>query len=247
MPGQMKRRVARKAPKRYKKRTVVKRRPKPYRTDPVGMIGFPKQRIVKMRFTKNFNITPAGAASFDEFSTNDINNPDLGTGGARPLGYNQWSSFYKNWMVIGSRIKIKPNFTALPDVGTGFAPAVYGITVYNSGESPTTDPLLLIEQGKCKYRTMQPILNGTNYPITSSFSPKRWYHMKNLKDNWNELSGVFSTNSAASGPSKVGVFSVFAASADGTSTLAPINFLIQIDYLVLVQEPLLLPTSDYTP
>jgi len=243
MPGQIMRRRTRRAPRKVKRRLTGYRKRKIVRSSPRGMIGFPSQRVVKMRYTKNFSLDPTGPTDVYEFSANDIGNPDQTVTNQRPLGYNQWASFYKNWMVIGSRVSIKPVYASTT---AGTVPLMYGINLYNSGESPSSNPLLLIEQGKCKYRIMQPIQNGAYQPISYSFSPKKWYNMKNLKDNWNELYGIFSAGSGAAPPSKVAVYGVFAASADGSTNVQPINFTIQIDYLVLCQEPLLLPTSNFT-
>jgi len=245
MPGQTMRRRTRRAPRRYKKRLTGYRKRKVYRTDPRGMIGFPKQRVVKMRYTQNITLDPTGPTDVYEFAANNINSPQylVTTGTGRPLGYNQWSTFYKRWLVIGSRIRIMPVYASTT---AGTIPLLYGVNLYNAGESPSSNPLLLIEQGKCKYRIMQPIQNGAYQPISYSFSPKKWYNMKNLKDNWNELYGIFSAGSGAAPPSKVAVYGVFAASADGSTNVQPINFTIQIDYLVLCQEPLLLPTSNFT-
>jgi len=242
MPGQMMRRRTRRAPRRFKKRLTGYRKRKVYRTDPRGMIGFPKQRVVKMRYTQNITLDPTGPTDIYEFSANNINSPQylVNTGTGRPLGYNQWSSFYKRWLVIGSKVRIMPVYASTT---AGTIPLLYGVNLYNAGESPSSNPLLLIEQGRCKYRTMQPIQNGAYQPIRYSFSPKKWYNMKNLKDNWDSLSQLFANNTTGGAPGKEALYGVFAAAADGSTNVQPVNFTVQIDYLVLVQEPLLLPAS----
>jgi len=240
MPGGM-RKTFRKRKTPYKKRRTFRKR-KVYRTDPRGMIGFPKQRVVKMRYTQNITLDPTGPTDVYEFAANNINSPQylVTTGTGRPLGYNQWSTFYKRWLVIGSRIRIMPVYASTT---AGTIPLLYGVNLYNAGESPSSNPLVLIEQGRCKYRTMQPIQNGAYQPIGYSFSPKKWFNMKNLKDNWDTLAQLFANNTAAGSPAKEAIYGVFAAASDGSTNVQPVNFTVQIDYLVLVQEPLLLPAS----
>jgi len=240
MPGQMMRRRTRRAPRRFKKRLTGYRKRKVIRSSPRGMIGFPSQRVVRMRYTKNFTLDSSGAIIEYPIAANDISNPDAGTSTGRPLGYKQWGTFYKEWLVIGSKIRIMPVYASTT---AGTIPLTYGVYLMNDSDTAGTIGDI-IEQGRCKYRTLQPIQNGAYQPIRYSFSPKKWFNMAQLKDNANELAATFATDgSGAAGPSKTVFYNVFVRAADGTTNVQAVNFTVQIDYLVMLRQPLLLQPS----
>lgn len=238
MPGQIMRRRTRRAPRKVKRRLTGYKKRKVIRSSPRGMIGFPSQRVVRMRLTENVTLDSAGPDIVQSFNANDITNSGAGTG--RPLGYKQWGAFYKEWIVIGSKIRIMPVYASTT---AGTIPLNYGVYLQNFSDQTGTIGDI-IEQGRCKYRTMQPIQNGAYQPIRYSFSPKKWFNMAQLKDNAGELAAEFVTDgSGGAGPSRVVLYQVFVRAADGTTNVQPVNFTVQIDYLVLCRQPLLLQPS----
>lgn len=245
MPGHTRtRRYHRRVP-RVKKTKSFRgfRKYRRYRTDPKGMIGFPKQRIVKMRYTLNFTLDSTGAVQTKAFAANNINQPDYGGTGKRPLGYTEWAGFYNQWIVVGSKIRILPIYSSIT---AGAMPLTYGI--YMKSDNSTSAPLAsLIEQGKCRFKNMQPINNGNYAPVSFNCSPKKWFNIANLKDNWDNMGSEFDLSGPGSDPARQIDFIVFVAAADGSTNVEPVNFTAQIDYLVLVRDPKTLPNSTYTP
>jgi len=235
MPGGM-RKTFRKRKTPYKKRRTFRKK-RVIRSSPRGMIGFPSQRVVRMRLTENFSLDSSGPDLFQSISANDINNNGLNA--ARALGYNQWAQFYKEWIVIGSKIRIMPVYASTT---AGTIPLNYGVYLQNVNDQTGTIGDIL-EQGRCKYRTMQPIQNGAYQPIYYSFSPKKWFNMAQLKDNAIELNGEFAVSSTGAPPNKVVLYQVFVRAADGTTNVQPVNFTVQVDYFVLLRQPLLLQPS----
>lgn len=230
MPGRKK--IVRSLRRRPRKGLRMGRRKfkKAYVSDPKGMIGFPKQRVVKMRWMENFTLDSPGASVTRTYSANDINNP-FGLPVHRPLGYDQWAQFYQEWVVVGSRINCKSTYASTT---AGTVPINWGILLTNDGTTTYANLSALVEQGKTKYRIMQPVNNGNMTSITQGFSAKKFFNITNIKDNYRNLGSFFNPGQSATGPALSASYVVWAAAADNGTNVQPINVTVTIEYLVLV-------------
>jgi len=244
MPYARKRKVYRKKPMRKSVRRTANRKRRVYRSSPRGMIGFPQTRIVKMRFAQNFVLDSPGAISNTDFSANNLNYiTDIDPMFKLPLGYDQWSRFYEDFVVIGSKITVKPAYAS---VTPGATPLNIGILL-----QPKKTPILstsvtsLISQGKSTYRIMQAANNGNIPVLKYSFSPKKFYNVANLKDNFDDLGCTFdSTGNTA--PIKEAFYTVWVCAADLAANVEPVNFTVTVDYIVLLRSQRILPESFQT-
>lgn len=69
---------------------------------------WPDNLRTTMKFTQSYAVTVDNLWSELDFAQNSIFDPDKNPGilSNQPLGYDQWSPFYKNYIVYHSRIKV---------------------------------------------------------------------------------------------------------------------------------------------
>jgi len=248
MPYARKRKVYRKKPMRKSVRRTANRKRRSYRTSPGGMIGFPTSRVVKLRYAVNFVMDSAGSPAplnFSLISANNINSPANSSVDPmllRPLGYDQWKVFYRNFVVVGSKCK----FTATYDSTTAGGKAInVGILLRdNSSQLIAQDTIAsLITQGKAKWRTLQPVNNGNLVRLSQSFSPKKWFNITNIKDNYEDLGGVLAATESPVSPTKQCNYMIWVMPADASTDIQPVNFTCTVDYLVLLSDQRILSNS----
>lgn len=220
---------------RRKRRTGRRGRSKRF-VAPNNALGFPTTRLVKMRYVVSANLdAPIAGISYYNMRANDLYDPDAQTGGHQPIGFDQWSLFYKRFTVVGSKAIVRYNST-----GNSTINAVVGIMVQDSNSAPTSTYSTIIEQGKGKWKYVAPTVNGSNVlnHLRLGFSTKKWFNVANIKDNQGRLSCT-----ATSSPTDQAFFTVWSAAVNQSDDQLGVQVLIQIDYLVLCSEPLQLTQS----
>lgn len=218
--------------KLYRRRGYTMRK---YKTDPRSMIGFPKQRVVKMRWMENVTLDSPGGPITRVYSANDINNV-FALPVHRPLGYDEWATFYQEWTVIGSRIRVTATFAGNQQA----IPINWGIILSTEQSIPFTQVSAFVEQGKTKFKIMQPAVNGNMTRNTLSYSAKKFFNIANVKDNKRILGSYFAPGLVVPPPELVSFYNIWVAAADNSSNVEPINITTTIEYLVLCggQRPL---------
>lgn len=224
------RRPRRRNPTRTRRRVYTRRRrPYPGRTMP----GFPTTRVVKMRYVTNIEINPGIAQlASHQFRANSIFDPDVTLIGHQPLGYDQWSQFYQNYTVIGSKINAKFVYDGTNSNSSQML-GIYLTADPNNTPSQGTD---IAEQGLGRYK-LAPAVNYASFrggppQLTNFYSPKKMFNLTDLKDNQDKIGGEFGTN-----PTEVAYYVVWAQAMDGSVDLAATRILVTIDYTVLMSEP----------
>lgn len=222
--------------RRSTRRTVRSYRRKYGRRRRTVRRAMPIRKLVKMRFATWFIGDPDIVSPFKQYSfrANSVYDPDATGIGDQPYSYDQWSTFYPTWSVIGSKITVK----LLSTSGSVEIPSIIGVSLSNSATPPTgwsQDNLL--EQPNVSWRLIPGI--GISNPLSCSmrYSPKKWWGIGKITDN-DELWG--STNS---NPSYQTFFNVFVAAVDGSSNVTPLYGMVTIDYLVLFRNPNQLASS----
>lgn len=229
-------------------RSVRTRKVRPYKTrkKKFGMpkpIGLPTSRIVHMRacYRYDFNNVVQDDASYVVISANDINNPFAVTGVTRPTGYDQWRQMYKNFCVIGA--KCSAQFTGVS--GAVANAYIVGCRLTNVGDFDPTNGTDMIATGTAgSYRILQTPGNGNVPIVRCGYSAKKFFGLKDLSDNLDEVGATFSD---ALSPIREAYFQVYALNLDPATDPGPIGTLITLDWLVLVSEPKDLPTQSLQP
>lgn len=193
--------------------------------------GFPQGRIVKMRYADQFLAAPTTPNYWSNtFRANSIFDPDFTNVGHQPLGHDQWSNFYNHYIVIGSMIKVK----VIRSIGADTAAPSSYVTLQlhdtSSFIQPGTDYNRMLENGLIKWRLITPSWSTSS--ISMGYSPKRFFNIKDVKDNVTRIGAAFGQN-----PTEDVYWTVTYNPLDTLATAAPVRVIVTIDYIVLMSEP----------
>lgn len=110
-------------------RSIVKRMRRPmrrrYRRRKSAPLIAPASVVVKHRFVQWVNVDPGdvvGLSFVKTFRANGLFDPDSALGGHQPSGFDFWSQKYDRYVVLGSKITIRP-------IGNGSNPTINRIDV----------------------------------------------------------------------------------------------------------------------
>lgn len=248
MPFKVSRKVARRrGGRRYRKRGYKR---KGYRNGPklqgtaslYRPIGFPSNKVVKMRYAEGRSFLVPAATTSTEFavSANSIFDPYVPSGGHQPMGHDQWAQFYNHYVVIGSRISV--TFSA--QAGTPGRTMV--CCCYIDDDNATLgDWRQLVESGRASYQLIQPYATGIasthgQKTIGAKYSAKKWFNVKDVKDNVTRIGATFNSN-----PADQVNYRILMQSTDQLTLNADwyCEVTYVVDYIVLLSEPKDLPVS----
>jgi len=203
--------------------------------NPVYRPGFPKEQVVKMRYVANFNINPSVTTIY-QFRANSIFDPDYTATGHQPIGHDQWTLFYNHYIVLGAKATCRFMMTQDVSSNTPLVPLIF-FNYLSDDSTVSSNPFLLAEQGKCRYK----LING-NLPVASTrdttlvqyYSPKKFFNVKDVKDNMTRLGASFGNNPAEDAIITIGIG---CADPSGSNPNDNYSFVMTIEYSVLLSEP----------
>lgn len=204
-------------------------------------IGFPKEQLVTMRYCDNFLLNPTNGGACVEygFRANSIFDPDFTGVGHQPIGHDQWQTFYSTYVVVGSIITIRVLHDETAENAT--ANACVGVLLNDTGTLPTTVKTTIQEQGLGSWRVLQGMQQGNTVKLTQKFSSKKFFNITNIKDNMDRVGAAFGANPPATGDAFYVVWA--ATTINGGNASAGVEFSVQIDYSVLLSDPIALAQS----
>lgn len=212
------------------RRKLVARRK---RTSPMigrSMPGFPQNKRVSLRFTTVVHLdAAAGGIATYNFSANGIVDPDLPSGVAKqPLGTKEWEAFYDHYVVTSSTITCD-----FMSATSNVPPMILGCYLADDATVPTTGQAL-IEQGLAKWQICSPGTNNGTFAtkVTNRFTAKKFFNIKDIKDNFSRLGSTFATN-----PTEMAQYHLFVSALDISVNPPSIAVQVVIDYDVLFSEP----------
>lgn len=199
--------------------------------NPYSKTPFPKVNRINMRYIQYINLNPGVSGTISEyvFRANSISDPDYTSvlAGHQPMGHDQWSEFYQNYRVVGSKIIVKfLNDQSSNDV------FLCGVTTSNVPFTGYSDPITVAEQGASRYilRTGANNQSPSVNVLTSKFSPRKQFDVVDIKDN-SELTAQFGDN-----PSRQAYFVVWVGcpnAVDGVN----VECMVTIEYIVDLINP----------
>jgi len=208
-----------------RKRKLVRARKPWYRKMGIPA-GIPSAtRIGRFRYSQRVAVTSTGGAlGTYVFRANSCYDPDYTGAGHQPMGWDEMSSLYKHYVVLGSRCV--PRWSkqdAVDDVPTTigcYLNDTFG-TGYTSG-----DAFVEAKKGTIRFWTGK---ESTAIATPCSYSAKKFWNVTDVKDKSGELGAVVTTN-----PSKTAYFIMWAsASLAGTEAFV---CQVTIDYIVMFSE-----------
>jgi len=217
-------------PRKYTKRKKHRRR---RRTNgvPRNLVGFPKTRLVNMRYNENFSLDAiAGGVANQQFRINSINDPNFTGVGHQPLGHDEWALYYNHYVVIGA--KMTATFLST-EIGTPTGLRACGIYLSEVTGVVPTNVIDMIENGKSKWKYLSPVGQSgqSKTTITNTFSAKSFFSVTNISDNVNRIGGNFGTN-----PFEDAIMNVWTGNP-GTGDPNALVVDIVIDFVVICSEP----------
>lgn len=214
------------------KRSTKRRRfaPKRRMRRPVVPRGLRSQRkVLKLRWNHYNSLNGGtGAVDFHAYRANTIYRPD-GTGGDThsPMFTSQIAALYNHYVVLGAKITVK--FLSPTNTTTG---ALIGGVFLSDDTTFSTNVITLTEQNRSNWRMITPSNNVRPFVVKKKFSAKKFFNVKDVKDNVKRIGAAFGAN-----PSEEAHFITWVGAANGTTDPSPVDTFVTIDYIVLVSEP----------
>jgi len=179
-----------------------------------------------MRYAQTFTANPTASAIWkNQFRANSVYDPDLTGTGHQPLGFDQWSPFYKHYKVLGAKITATVQNQG-QTIGT--SSGVVGIQLDATATDFAPDATLttVMETPKTKWKTFT--YAKSSAVVSKKFSAKRFFCRKS--------SDSFTARVNAN-PAEDAIFTVWIASADQSTDLEAVFVQVLITYIVMFFEP----------
>ena len=222
--------------KAYRKKTKKTYRKQPFRRQTLVTSGFPKTNVLRLRYVDTIKLSQSVADTLAQhyFRANSPASPDF-TGSAtahQPMGWDEWTSFYRQYIVIGSKIKV----TGSP-IGGQSSHTVLAVQTVPS-TTGTTDVTRFLEQSRTNHVTYKHQATGESsakkQTLTKGFSTKKFFNITNVSDNLDRLGASTPTGN----PSDPAYFCVSYGSLDPADTVEISSYLlVEIEYIVMFSNP----------
>lgn len=217
--------VKRKRETTYKPRKARRvMRKKAFKRRPIPRGPFPVSKVAKLRLATNeiiISSVSGGLAGHDVYA----NWPYYGTRHA--FGWDQWVALYNQATCIGSKITIYHH-------GTGTASATpFLIGIYLADDTTTyTDYRTMIENRRGRFMRCSNNITSFQPRQTHTFSAKKFFNVKDVKDNVDHLGA--STSSVA--PANEALYKLWMQPVDKSSSTS-CTLTAVIEYIMVFAEP----------
>ncbi len=188
--------------------------------------GFPKSKMVRMRYCDQITIDPAiGSVGTHQFRCNSIFDPDFTGTGHQPYTHDTWATVYQHYRVVGSRIRAT---VMSRGVDSSTFQGVCGIRLADTSTT-ITNPSLMMETALAPWKSYS-TNNSRGTTLYQNFSAKKFFTKQ--KAGSDSLQASFGSN-----PTEIAFYQVWVASGRATDDAPSLDVQIQIDYIVLLFEP----------
>lgn len=219
----------------YTRRRRVRRR---RRVKKLPLGGFPKNKLVKMRYVTEAVVQCSGLSSSHTFSANGLYDPDITGSGHQPKAFDQWMAIYNHYNVVGSKINVKLASTH------GADNFIWGVTRTPVASQMNNKLLTYCLENRYNrgYRTIGSQYNNsgqralTNVPQTARYSQKSQFGRNST------VKGDLTGNNAAN-PTEQQCFELWIAPVNNVAATQTASFIVTIDYIALLTEPRILAQS----
>lgn len=209
--------------KTYKPKRVHKRKAKYVKISRGVPSGMSSTQVANLRYAFSTSLTATTTLAGSAFRCNSCFDPEVSLGGHQPMGYTTWSSLYNHYVVLGSKITIR---WVSPDANT--TPSICGVYTTDTETFPYSDAGGFMEARRGMTRDL-PSGNTRQITTVGKYSPKKFFNIKDVKDNLLRLGALVGAD-----PSEEAYYMVWLQAHTGTVTW---YLTISIDYIVLFSEP----------
>lgn len=198
----------------------------------------PDNKRVTLRYVDWFDLNAsATTGAVYTFRANSIFDPDYTSTGHQPYGRDSYALLYNHYTVVNSKIQIQ-GFNSNTTAQYG-SPITLCLSLDDQALSAAVAPggVYRPEAGTCVYQLVDTGNVGRNLlRMKKSFNAKDFFSKANPEDN-SQLGAAMGSN-----PAEVAFFNILATSNDGGDP-ATMQFLVTIDFDVILSEPLQLVPS----
>jgi hypothetical protein len=192
-------------------------------------IGLPLERLVKMRYSSYVDFAgTSGVLETQVVSCGDIHDPDISGIGHQPLGYDQWTTFFGDYVVVRSRIEVTFMYNQAQSANTQ---PVVGIYRDNSSAAAASSWTTLLEQGRSVHAVLPPSMSTPVTKLTLDYDARRDFNLKDIKDNTDRIGGSFGAS-----PTEMMYYVIWVQGRDQSTTSAS-AIVYTVDYDVIVSKP----------
>jgi len=186
--------------------------------------GMQTMRTANLRYVEQITLvsTLSGLDSFT-FSANNPFDPNITGVGHSAMGFDQWALLYNHYCVLGSKITVK----VAPKIIQ--ATSVVGCLLSDAAVAPYSDSDNYQEARKGMSKMIS-VGQGKPVTVSSKFSARKFFNVKDVKDNFDRLG-----SDTTSSPAEQAYHIVWVQSKDGLT--ADYTCIVQIDYVVAFSEP----------
>lgn len=210
--------------RRNAKRRQYRRKRRGNRNNVMGYVaGLPKTTFTHMRYATSFTLTSTLGLK-DEYKFRCIGpyDPDITSIGHQPMNYNLFETLYDKIMVVGSKLELR---ILSPDA------AMNGVVLcYISDDSsvPYSNFTGYVEGRRGPYTVVTN--QRTPLKLTAKFSSKKWFNVKDLRDNFERIGSGTSTS-----PVEDPTFNVIFQELEGATK--SVTILATLTYACLFSDP----------
>lgn len=212
---------------KYKKKTYKKRNynymPRGVSSVPSGMV---RQRSTVLRYVEHIQAlqSVSGGLGSYVFRANSIYDPNYTGTGHQPMCFDFYASIYNHYIVTASKITVK---CIANQANT--APCLIGCYLTDGATVAYSTPIEFLEAKRGNSKTFS-ASEGRSVTVNSSFNAKKFYNVKDVKDNQANLGAAVTTS-----PVEECYYNIYFFTLD--STTEDCNVQITIDYWVTFNEP----------
>lgn len=195
----------------------------------------PKKTLKTFKYSTSFDLNPgANIPATRTWSANGLYDPDVDQSGHQPLGFDQYIGIlYDHYVVIGAKCTVTFSSTSGSTENGTYR---VGIALRDtSGYSGDVDTLL--EQGRCKYKTVSALTSNNKAIVSYSVKPHKYLGISSPLSS-QELKGSVSSN-----PTEQAYFVAFAAGNDIATDQPVVKCTMMMTFTAILIEPRMLGGS----
>lgn len=213
------------------RKKYAKKKAKSQRTSIQKSLIMSDNQIARLRYVQKIVLDPGtGGIATYRFRANGASDPDQTsiTVGHQPLGWDQWSTFYSNYQVLGSKM------TAMAHIQNSQSTPVMVTILCNDDVTYAPSNIeTVLEQGQAKYKYLQARTAAPSFTkLTSYYSPRKIFGIDDQRDN-----RIFTGNTPGSLPSEQAFYHLSVVSDNTLANPDEVSITVQIDYTVLFTAP----------
>lgn len=205
--------------------------------------GFPKNRIVKFRYT---TYRTFGIQQLNEYfySANSCYDPEQSVLGFQPYGWDQWGVFYKRYTVLKSKITVQWGTVEQSVNANGYnqsVPVIIGTGLRGGGSSIIPSAYQMCQLPSTSYTVMQLSKEANSRPIktTATYRASNFWNVKDPQDVEDIGGQTGNYGGGGSDPARQAYFQVFTGPITNIANYVPstTGILVTIDYTCMLQDP----------